>query len=144
MGDSLIRPRILLADDHLAMLEAEIALLRQDGGYGLSLPMVPSAAVPATSNRETRETPSYSDANTRDSKPDLWSTFTLNGSHKAAYAIDAIRHLTIAWSRSTGGEALFSVLGGVLHRIIQHGFLSALLEEFTICTGESDYPCVRR
>ena len=27
MGDTLIRPRILLADDHLAMLEAEIALL---------------------------------------------------------------------------------------------------------------------
>jgi DNA-binding NarL/FixJ family response regulator len=27
VGDTLIRPRILLADDHLAMLEAEIALL---------------------------------------------------------------------------------------------------------------------
>ena len=27
MGDTLIRPRILLADDHLALLEAEIALL---------------------------------------------------------------------------------------------------------------------
>ncbi len=27
MEDTLIRPRILLADDHLAMLEAEIALL---------------------------------------------------------------------------------------------------------------------
>jgi DNA-binding NarL/FixJ family response regulator len=27
VGDTLIRPRILLADDHLALLEAEIALL---------------------------------------------------------------------------------------------------------------------
>jgi DNA-binding NarL/FixJ family response regulator len=26
-GDTLIRPRILLADDHLALLEAEIAVL---------------------------------------------------------------------------------------------------------------------